>query len=134
MRWKFDHLGELRQHPQEVIDNICDYGHLGPIHGSTVQRYENEFRGHVATQRQCGPHRTLVSADGISPVLHTITYYDGPGVLLSDLSGLYDSVLMITHTPIDDGVIKVWHALMVKSPGGNTVVTVTDSVAARQFQ
>ena len=134
VRWKFDHLGVLNQHQQEVIDNIADYSHLSPIHGSTVQKYENEFKGHTATQRQCGPHRTLVGADGVSPILHTLTTYHGPGVLISHMSGMFDSIILITHTPVDDGSIKVWHALMVKSPGGNAVVTQTDTIAARQFQ
>ena len=134
VRWKFDHLGLLNQHAQEVIDNIADYAHLSPIHGSTVQKYENEFRGHTATQRQCGPHRTLVTSGGVSPILDTLTTYHGPGVLVSRLTGLFDSIMLITHTPVEDGSIKVWHALMVKSPGGNASVTQTDIVSARQFQ
>ena len=134
VHWKFDHLGVLNQHPQEVIDNICDYGHLSPIHGSTVLKYENEFHGHNAIQRQCGPHRTLVGADGVSPILHTITIYHGPGVLISHLTGLYDAVMMICNTPVDDGTIKVWHALLVKSPSGSKVATHTDMVAARHYQ
>lgn len=134
VRWTFDRMGVLHHHPQEVVDNICDYSHLGPIHGSTVQKYENEFLGHTAVQRQCGPHRTLVGADGVSPILHTLTTYHGPGVLLSSMTGQFDSIILITHTPIDDGSIKVWHALMVKSPGGNPVATATDMIAARQFQ
>ena len=134
VRWTFDPMGMLQQHPQEVLDNICDYSHLGPVHGSTVQRYENEFAGHTATQRQCGPHRTLVGADGVSPVLHTLTTYHGPGVLISSMTGLFESIILITHTPVDDGSIKVWHALMVKSPGGHASATEADIAAARQFQ
>jgi len=40
VRPKWDHLGVLQQHGQEIVDNICDYGHLSPIHGSTVARFE----------------------------------------------------------------------------------------------
>lgn len=134
VRWKFDHLGMLQQHPMEVIDNIADYGHLGPIHGSTVEKYENEFIAHTAIQRQCGPHRTLVGADGVSPILHTDTTYHGPGVLISYLTGMFDSIMMVAHTPVEDGSIKVWHALLVRSPGNNAQVTLPDTVAARQFQ
>lgn len=130
----YDKLGVLEQHPQEVIDNICDYGHLSPIHGSTVERYENEFDGHYAIQRQCGPHRTLVGDDGVSPVLHTITKYHGPGALISHLTGYYESYLMIFHTPVEDGSVRVWHAVLVKSPGGHEVATVEDGIAASQFQ
>jgi 3-ketosteroid 9alpha-monooxygenase subunit A len=134
VRGTYDCLGVLPQHPQEVIDNICDSAHLGPIHGSTVERYENEFRGHLATQRQCGPHRTLVGAEGASPILHTDTTYHGPGVLISYLTGMFETVLLITHTPIDDGSIKVWHTLIVKSAGDKARAGIADTVAARQFQ
>lgn len=130
----YDKLGILEQHPQEVVDNICDYGHLSPIHGSTVQRYENEFKGNHAIQRQCGPHRTLVGDDGVSPILHTITKYHGPGVLISHLTGYYESILMIFHTPVEDGTVRVWHAVIVKSPEGKEVASVEDGIAARQFQ
>ena len=131
---KWDHLGMVNQHPQELVDNICDYGHLSPIHGSTVERYENEIKGHTATQRQCGGHRTLVSEDGVSAQLHTLTTYHGPGMLMSDLTGLYEAVMLIAHTPVDDGSAKVWHALMVKSPSGNAVATKADQLAAGHFQ
>ena len=131
-RW--DHVGVLNQHPQEVIDNICDYGHLSPIHGSTVERYENEFAGHTATQRQCGGHRTLVSADGVSAILHTDTTYHGPGVLISMLTGAFETVLLITHTPVDDGTVKVWHNLIVRSPSNAAVATQPDRITAAQYQ
>ena len=134
VRWQFDRMGVLNQHPQEVCDNIADCSHLGPIHGSVVQKFENEFQGHTATQRQCGPHRTLVGANGVQPVLHTLTTYHGPGVLISNMSGMFESIILITHTPIEDGSIKVWHALMVKSPSGNAIATSSDTSAARQFQ
>lgn len=130
----YDHLGILNQHPQEVVDNIVDYSHLDPVHGSTVTNFENEIIGHTAVQRQCGPHRTLVTPDGLSPILHTITWYEGPGVLFSDMTGMGESRILITHTPVDDGSIKVWHALWVKSMTGSEVATVADRVTAKQFQ
>jgi hypothetical protein len=55
-------------------------------------------------------------------------------VLISHLTGLYDAVMMICNTPVDDGTIKVWHALLVKSPSGSKVATHTDMVAARHYQ
>jgi len=134
VRGHWDHLGVLNQHPQEVVDNIADYGHLSPIHGSTVERFENEFKGHHAIQRQCGGHRTLVGVDGASAILHTDTVYHGPGVLISMMTGLFETALLIMHTPIDDGVVKVWHSLIVKSPSGSVPSTTTDLVASRQYQ
>jgi 3-ketosteroid 9alpha-monooxygenase subunit A len=51
--------------------------------------------------------------------------------LVSHLTGLFETVLMITHTPVDDGVIEVWHALLVKVP--NAVPNDADLEAARGF-
>jgi 3-ketosteroid 9alpha-monooxygenase subunit A len=134
VRPKWDHLGMLNQHPQEIVDNIGDYGHLRPIHGSRVERFENEFKGIYAIQRQCGGHRTLVSEDGVSQKLHTITTYHGPGLLVSHLTGMEEAYMLISHTPVDDGTIKVWHSMVIKSPSGAAVATKTDQIAAAQFQ
>ncbi len=132
VRWKFDHLGTINCHAQEVVDNIADCSHLGPVHGETVKFYRNEFRGHLANQIQGGPHRTLVTPDGVSPILHTDTTYHGPGFLLSYMLGMGESIIFIGHTMVDDGVIKVWHGLLVKSQ--NSVATEADVTAARAYQ
>lgn len=113
VNWQIDELGELVSHPQEIIDNIVDISHLGPIHGSTLEYFENEFRGHIAIQRQGGGHKTLVEGNAI---LETDTWYTGPGILLSRVTGLYDALMYITHTPVSDGVVRAWHGLMVR-PG-----------------
>jgi 3-ketosteroid 9alpha-monooxygenase subunit A len=130
VHWKFDHMGQLAIHGQEVLDNMTDYAHFVPIHGSTQATYfENEFRGHVAVQRFGAGHRTLVTDSGL---LETDTWYTGPGILLSRMKGLYPSLMIITNTPIEDGVTKVWHALMVHS--GKAVSTEEDVPMARGYQ
>ena len=42
------------------------------------------------------------------------TWYTGPGILQSVMVGANPSHMLIAHTPVDDGVIKVWYGLMVK--------------------
>jgi 3-ketosteroid 9alpha-monooxygenase subunit A len=54
VRWKIDQMGTIELHPQEVLDNMADVAHLNPVHGSTVEYFENEFRDHVVIQRQGG--------------------------------------------------------------------------------
>ena len=129
VRWRIDHLGELALHPVEVLDNMADVAHLGPVHGMTVRYFENEIRDHVLIQRQGGAHRTLASDAG---TLSTDTWYTGPGILNSRLIGEFETIMLITHTPIDDGVVKAWHGLMVKS--GSRIATDEDVVAARSYQ
>ena len=80
-------------------------------------------------QRQGGGHRTL--AEG-NTLLETDTFYTGPGILLSRLTGFYESLMLIAHTPVDDGRIKAWHALLVKSE--QQVARGEDVEAARAFQ
>lgn len=130
VRWAdVDHLGMLNCHPQEVVDNMTDSGHLGPVHGSVVEYFHNEFDGVVCRQMQGGGHKTLVSGNAM---LETDTWYTGPGVLLSRMTGMMDSLMLITHTPVDDGSIKAWHGLLVKS--ANIPPTEADIQAARDYQ
>lgn len=131
----YDDLGTLNMHPIEAIDNIADYGHFNPIHGSFVEGFENEFHGHQAIQRMRGPHRTLVDPNtGVSSILHTITTYVGPGALQSHMTGMFDSYLVLNHTPVEDGKVQVWHTLYVKAPTGQATIGKVDIVLAKQFQ
>ena len=90
VRWKVDQMGTLALHPIEVLDNMADWAHLGPVHGETVKYFENEFNGHICRQIQGGGHRTLVTSTGL---LETDTWYTGPGILHSRLLGLYPTIM-----------------------------------------
>ncbi len=129
VRWTIDQMGEIDSHPQEVLDNMADAPHLGPIHGSTLAYFENEVRNHLVIQRQGGGHKTLAASNRL---LETDTFYTGPAILLSRLTGFHDSIMLIAHTPVEDGRLKVWHALMVKSE--HPVATQEDVAQAREFQ
>src|SRR3546814_6853767 len=78
-----------------------------------------------------GGHRTLVAEGG--PMLVTEAVYHGPSILITRMSGLYDSYIFIAHTPVDDGSSYVWHALLVRSATGQKA-TEADHAAARQYQ
>lgn len=109
--WEIDQLGELASHPVEILDNMADKAHFDTVHGSAdVEIFENEFRDHVVTQRFVAGHRTLA----LDAPLETNTWYTGPGILQSHMSGTFPSIILICHTPIDDGVVKVWHGLLVR--------------------
>jgi 3-ketosteroid 9alpha-monooxygenase subunit A len=64
-------------------------------------------------------------------MLETETWYTGPGVLLSRYLDS-QSLMIITHTPVEDGVVQAWTALLAKSP--NAVATEADIAAARAYQ
>ena len=114
VRWRIDPLGTLPVHPQEIVDNIVDAAHFVPVHGSRdIVYFENEFQDHIAIQRFGAGHRTLVSESG--DVLVTDTHYTGPGILLCRMEGQHPSLMMICHTPVEDGEVRVWFALFVKA-------------------
>jgi 3-ketosteroid 9alpha-monooxygenase subunit A len=127
----YDDLGTVNVHPQEIIDNITDVAHFDPVHGSRTKFFENEFRGHTVVQRMGGGHRTLIAEGG--PMLITTATYTGPSLLLTRMSGLYDSWILIAHTPVEDGVSYVWHNLLVKS-ATNAKATDEDRAAGRMYQ
>jgi 3-ketosteroid 9alpha-monooxygenase subunit A len=66
-------------------------------------------------------------------MLVTEAVYHGPSVLITRMSGLYDSYIFIAHTPVDDGSAYVWHALLVRTPDGSPA-TEKDNLAARAYQ
>lgn len=131
VRWEqFDDLGTIQTHPQEIVDNITDAAHFGPVHGSRTRYFENEFSGHRAIQRMAGGHRTLAADD--STLLVTEAIYNGPSVLITRMSGMYDSYIFIAHTPVENGSSHVWHALLVKTAKGGAA-TDEDRAGAKMF-
>ncbi|MEM8697339.1 MAG: Rieske 2Fe-2S domain-containing protein [Pseudomonadota bacterium] len=131
VNWEIDKLGELASHPQEIVDNMTDKSHLGPVHGSTdMVQFENEFDAHSCRQILAAGHKTL-AGQGAEPMTND-TWYTGPGILQSVMHGEYPSHMLIAHTPIDDGLIKVWHGLLVKVP--NETPTEEDIALARGYQ
>ncbi|GAA4104050.1 Rieske 2Fe-2S domain-containing protein [Zhongshania borealis] len=127
IHWKLDHLGELAMHPVEILDNMADAQHLGPTHGAPCEYFETEFRDHLYVQRQGGVHA------GYGCMLMSSTWYTGPGILLSKQS--FGDVLtyeLIANTPVDDGLVKVWHGAL--SRASNIPPTESDIAGAREIQ
>jgi len=123
IRCEFESLGELPVHPQEIVDNIADTRHFGPIHGQKLAYFDNVFEGVFARQRSGGGHETMTSADGM---LESDAVYTGPGILLARYSGETDAVQIILHTPVEDGATQIWHGLMTR---GQQVPPSTDDRA-----
>ncbi len=107
IHWQLDHLGQLNLHQIEIIDNMADVHHLGPTHGAPCEYFENEFRGVQLIQRQGG------FLDYYKAHLDTVTWYTGPGLLLSKQAfGGLVRYEFIANTPVDDGLTQAWHGLL----------------------
>ena len=129
IRWQIDRMGELPIHPQEIVDNLADGRHLGPTHGAPVEYFHDRIQGHICVQHQGGRTAALASDNKI---LQTDSWYHGPGVMISSMTGEYDTQLFIAHTPVEDGSCRVWHALMVRPPHGGAP-TEADRAVARAY-
>ena len=112
-RWvngTYDHLGVIPIHSQELLDNMADSNHFGPVHGVPPDYFSNEFRDHLYVQYQ-GGFRLEYNA-----YLRTSTFYTGPGLLISRQQiGEIHSIEFIFHTPLDDGSVKVWHNVVMRT-------------------
>lgn len=128
VRWKIDHLGQIKCHSIELLDNMADVAHLGPTHGAPCKYFRNEITDHVVRQYQGGSHRSLGEGGAM---LETDTWYTGPGILLSRYVNS-NSLMLITHTPVDDGTVQAWTALLMQ--GQNAVATEADVAMARAYQ
>lgn len=109
---EYDDLGTLPVHPQEILDNLVDTHHFGPIHGQKIVYFQSVFEGVVGRQRSGGGHDTM-SSD--ARVLTVDAYYTGPGILIARYSGETHAVQIICHTPKEDGATQVWHGILTKA-------------------
>lgn len=133
VEWKIDYMGDLNSHGIEIVDNMADFGHFVPIHGATDWQYfANEFKGPHLHQYYSAGHRTLTANPEDFLVLDT--WYEGPGFLQSEMAGAFDSFIMIANTPVEDGVSRCWHALMVKVHDGSRETTDEDRANALAYQ
>lgn len=112
LRCDFDDLGTLPVHPQEIVDNLVDTHHFGPIHGQKLAYFDSVFEGVVGKQVSGGGHETMTSGDG---VLDVDAFYTGPAILVARYASDTDAVQIILHTPKEDGVTQVWHGLITRA-------------------
>ena len=133
LKWDMIHLGDLDIHGCEIVDNMADYGHMAPVHGSTECIYfANEFIGHVVHQYFGTRHRSATANPGID-MLVLDTWRTGPGILESDMLGVFNGFWLIASTPIDDGLERIWSGMMVKVNDGAVPASEEDVAAARAF-
>lgn len=105
---------------RELIDNIADMAHFVSVHGSTnVVYFANLFEQHKATQIMVGANDRLGGGD----YLTTIASYYGPAYQITHMFGKMggvpvESVLLNSHTPIDQNSFELRFGVLVKKfPG-----------------
>ncbi|MDD3800031.1 MAG: Rieske 2Fe-2S domain-containing protein [Novosphingobium sp.] len=133
VNWDMIHLGDLKIHGCEIVDNMADYGHMAPVHGSREGVYfANEFTDHVVHQYFGTTHRTAMTQNDDN-ILMLDTWRTGPGILESDMVGQYHGYWLIASTPIDEGVERMWTGIMVKAGDGIAPISDEQAAGAKAF-
>jgi len=109
-RWNHSVL-RVQTHPREIVENVVDIGHFIPVHGTHVEKFSNEFEGHMATQINSGTAYPL--GGGKDHYSLRATYY-GPGYQATEMYGYLKSRLVNAHTPVDANTLDLRFAVSLK--------------------
>lgn len=89
----------IKTHPREIVDNLADKAHFGPIHRTRMEGFGFQVDGQTATQWVKG---VAYQGEKIIDRFESTTTYHGPGILIMRMVGYFENYLMFVHTPIDE--------------------------------
>jgi 3-ketosteroid 9alpha-monooxygenase subunit A len=104
---------------RELVDNMADKAHFGPVHSSEALFFENTFHKHTCVQKMEGKSPRLA---GDSILKTTATYY-GPAYMITEMTGEMNGVpveskLLVSHVPTSTESFDLRFGVMVKKfPG-----------------
>ncbi|CBL43858.1 Rieske (2Fe-2S) region [gamma proteobacterium HdN1] len=112
---------EIKTNVRELVDNMADKAHFGPVHGSAALKFENEFDRHIAIQRMEGKSPRLAG----DAILKTVATYYGPAYMITEMSGEMNGVpveskLLVAHIPTTTESFDLRFGVMVKLFPGMT--------------
>lgn len=112
--WAVD-LIPIHTNCRELVDNMADKAHFGPVHGSAAMRFENTFHQHKCVQYMEGKSPRLA---GDSILTTEATYY-GPAYMITRMSGEMngvpvESLLLVSHVPTSTESFDLRFGVMVK--------------------
>ncbi|MBE9537653.1 MAG: Rieske 2Fe-2S domain-containing protein [Proteobacteria bacterium] len=110
---------------RELVDNMCDMAHFGPIHYTEVASFMNTMEGHVFVQKMVGGHSILTEGD--ESLITSVATYEGPAYMTTTMTGMMDGHpmtvhLLVSHIPSDMGNFLINFGVMVKKAEGGTEV------------
>lgn len=119
-QWKHAKI-RIKTHSREIVENVVDIGHFQPVHGTHVDTFENEFRDHLAIQRNTG---IAYPRGGGKDIFKLEATYYGPGYQISFMDGYMYSMLVNAHTMIDENTLDLRFGVAVKPRDGKPVAPI----------
>jgi 3-ketosteroid 9alpha-monooxygenase subunit A len=107
----------VKNNCRELIDNMADKGHFGPVHQAPFEGFWNEAKDYTYTQE--------MTAD--SPILGRDLFsrakYEGPAYMTTYMSAVHDgakveSRLLVSHIPLTLTSFMINFGVMVKKASG----------------
>jgi 3-ketosteroid 9alpha-monooxygenase subunit A len=111
---------EINSNCRELVDNMADLAHFGPVHYFKVNKFSNVQDGHIFIQRSEGTHAIL--EDG-STGLASVATYEGPAYMTTTMTGSMDGKpmkvhLLVAHVPVHTECFHINFGVMLeKLPG-----------------
>ncbi len=116
--WQLGHQ-VIHTNCRELVDNMADFAHFGPVHGAPCNGFSNFSEGYKYTQVMKGSSERL--SEG-AELTSTATYY-GPAYMNTYMTGKINGMdvasrLLVTHVPIDVDSFDLRFGVIVrKIPG-----------------
>lgn len=113
---------EMRQIPifslgRELVDNMADMAHFGPVHYSSLVSFSNLSEGHKFVQYFVGGHEILTEGD--DNLITSVATYEGPAYMTTTMTGMMDGApmtvhLLVSHIPVDMNQFHINFGVMMK--------------------
>ena len=113
--WNYSAL-EIKTHPSAIVENVADTAHFIPVHSTHVDRFENIYDAHTATQINSGVAYPIGGGKDAYEI--RATYY-GPGYQVSHMHANLDGVLVNAHTPIDEDRLHLRFGVLIRKREDN---------------
>ena len=105
---------EIATEAREVIENIADVAHFGPVHDTLIRRFDVAFDGPRAIQ-----------SSTIGRVVRGHAYwgeseatYHGPAIQLNFIEWEHPTMLINAHIPVDRNRLRLRFAIAMEKPPG----------------
>lgn len=113
------HRWVIRSNPQEIGENGVDRAHFRYVHGTKeVPESELELEGHI---RRAVQHLKMTTPRGEVDGRLSVEAH-GMGCTITRFSGICETVLLLSHTPIDGETVETRFAFTQNKTDANTGV------------
>lgn len=109
-------LIEIHSNCRELVDNMADLAHFGPVHYTKASSFKNIQDGHRFIQYMAGSHAIL--EDG-STGMTSVATYEGPAYMTTTMTGSIEGRpvtvhLAVTHVPVTTEHFHIRLGVMMK--------------------